>query len=271
MAVNRIKNIKDNKFNFFKLVRTINTALAYIIFIVGALTQGVVVYLVILLITRSGKNRQRALRRSVQYSFKLFLWLCRVLRVFKVDFKDLKNLSENKRMVIVANHPSLVDYVIIMSVMNVSTSVMVKESLTQTFMKYIINHLGYFHNKEEAKNIEDIIERDGSVLIFPEGTRTKDFHKIHFVRGAANIALRKNMAVLPVFINCDAKGYLSSSFFSFSIPEKVPTFTVEIGEFVEIIDYLDNCKTVAIAARHLTQDLEQKYQNYININYNMCH
>lgn len=252
---------------FFRFIRTINTFIAYLFFIIGSLIQGIVVYSLILLTTNSGTKRQRALRKSVKYSFKFFIWLCKILHVYNVNFKELKNLNDDKRMVVIANHPSLIDYVIIMSVMNVSTSVMVKESLTQTFMKYVINNLGYFHNKAESYKIDDIISRDGSVLIFPEGTRTKNFNKIHFVRGAANIALRKNMSILPVYINCDVKDYLSASFFSFSVPSNVPTFTVEVGDFIEVSEYLENCKTVAIAARHLTQDLEQKYQNYININY----
>lgn|SRR5574344_158442 len=252
------------KLLMWKLIRAINTLLVYVLFIIGALLNGLAVYFVLLLCTKSGIQRQGALRKSVSYSFRFFLWLCNFLCVFKVNFKNIKNFSAIDHAVIIANHPSLVDYVIIMSIMKNDTCVMVKESLTKTFMRFVIHNLGYFHNKSDINTVKKIIEDSPSVLIFPEGTRTKDYRNINFARGAANIALRNNFVIVPVFITCNVDDYLTYSFFSFKINDEIPVFTIDIGEPILLDCYLKECNSMAIAARHLTSNLQQMYQEYLD-------
>lgn len=46
-----------------------------------------------------------------------------------------------------------------------------------------------------------IIREGKSVVIFPEGTRTKDFHLLPFKRGGFMLALRAGVPVVPVTIN----------------------------------------------------------------------
>ena len=248
----------------FKAYRLLTQFIGFSNFVIGSIIYGSIVYGVIILFTREPLKREQRLRSIVRSTFAFFIKLCGFLSCFKVKVKNLEALHQSKNVVIIANHPSLVDYVIIASLMNLDVTVMVKETLTNGFMKMIIKHLGYFHNKTPIEDMEKILKQNNGVLIFPEGTRTKDYSNIHFVRGAANIALRKELDILPIFINSTQRSYLASSFFNFNIPKDVPIFNIEVGEAIKVKEYAENYSTLAIAARHLTKDLEKLYQDYLN-------
>lgn len=251
----------------FRFLRLLSTIFVYTIFVMGSVFLGTIAYFLIIIVTiRSQVKRTALFRKLVSYSIKFFLMLCSVFFVFKVNIKNAQALESAEKVVIIANHPTLVDYLIIMSFLNTSISVLVKESLTHGFMRFIIKNLGYVHNQSTPEILEECFKKNNGLLIFPEGTRTKDYDNIKFVRGAARVAIANDLPILPVYINCSDRNYLAKRFFDFNIPKSVPKIDVEIGHLLKLNKYKEECQTDAIMARHITADLEKLYKDYLQVN-----
>ncbi|MGN1392492.1 MAG: lysophospholipid acyltransferase family protein [Succinivibrionaceae bacterium] len=244
------------------IIKISATFLAYSIFFFGAITQGVLVYFLLLIFIRNKDKRKELLRGVVRLSFKFFIWLCSVLKVFHVHFNNFEKNNNECPKVIIANHPTLVDYVVLTSELSLKNNSMVKHSLTQGFMGPIIKHLGYISNQSPYEDIVKIFENKEDIVIFPEGTRTKDIDNLKFHRGAANIACRLKLNIYPIFVYCDTKDYLNKNFLSLKTPLRTPHIYVEVGEPIDINEYIIDNKN-SLCARHLNVMLENLYKDKI--------
>ena len=167
---------------------------------------------------------------------------------------------------IVANHPTLLDYVILTSKLSVNTCSMVKRKLLDTFMRPIIKHLDYVNNEDSIELITNKTDQGEDILIFPEGTRTKDFNNVSFVRGVANLACRKGLKVVCLHIYCDDQGYLNRGFYSFKAPSKIPTYYIEYIDTLDSKYFVENESRLPIAARKFNEHLEKFYNDcYIRV------
>lgn len=249
-----------------RVIRTINTFILYFIFIFGALLNGVVIYFLLLLLVWNKETRKKALRYVVKLGFKFFIFLARILFVFRVDFVNLDKCNSFNGSLIVANHPTLLDYVILTSKLSVNTCSMVKRKLLDTFMRPIIKHLDYVNNEDSIELITNKTDQGEDILIFPEGTRTKDFNNVSFVRGVANLACRKGLKVVCLHIYCDDQGYLNRGFYSFKAPSKIPTYYIEYIDTLDSRYFVENESRLPIAARKFNEHLEKFYNDcYIRV------
>ena len=158
----------------FRLYRSIATVFVFLMFSVGAVTLGTVVNLIIELIVRNKDKKQQILRYLVKKSFQFIVRICSIFSVFKVKFRNIDLLEQKHGYVIISNHPTLADYLILYSRLNNSTTVMVADKLNRTFMRKIICNMGYVSNNIDAEKITTILSDSDNILIFPEGTRTRN-------------------------------------------------------------------------------------------------
>ncbi len=243
----------------FKFFRLIPTLIAYGVFIFGALSQGILIVILLHLFVWNKQKRTLAIRQCVKLSFKFFVWLCRVLGVFKVNFNNLDKLKNLNNKIIIANHPSLVDYVILTSCLPNNVSVMVKYKLTKSFMRFIIKALDYVHNEMDYSALKQNLSNNDNFLIFPEGTRTKDNTNYKFHRGFVHIALNQNLKIVPIHISCDVPGYLNSKFLDTNVPNTTPVFTIDVKDEIDPKDFQKEDTKESIVSRHLTKSLEEQY------------
>ena len=72
------------------------------------------------------------------------------------------------------------------------------------FYGIIIRYADFFpitETEEMTQNIEKMVKKGYSVMVFPEGTRSEDCHIQRFHRGAFYLAEKLNLDILPVYIN----------------------------------------------------------------------
>lgn len=124
------------------------------------------------------------------------LWLFEVTRLIKVE---RGNLGPMDGTIIVANHPSLIDVVII-SVIVPKTLYVAKHALLKNpFMSAIVRNTSLPDDERLTEAAAPYLAEGWNVLVFPEGTRSpcpgelRDFH-----RGAAQLALRTGAKVVCV-------------------------------------------------------------------------
>lgn len=99
------------------LWRLVMTGFCFVLFGVGGLLLSLVWFNLLLIVQRDRTNRRRLARRSIAASFRFFLTVARGLGVLDYRIHNLDALRNDRGCLVVANHPTLIDYVILASVM----------------------------------------------------------------------------------------------------------------------------------------------------------
>ena len=136
--------------------------------------------------------------RVVRSVWRPLLWLFEVTRLIKVE---RGNLGAYSGSIIVANHPSLIDVVII-AVLVPRTLYVAKHALLKNpFMAAIVRNSSLPDDERLPDAAAQYLEKGWNVLVFPEGTRSPRPGEVReFHRGAAQLALRTGAKVVCVGI-----------------------------------------------------------------------
>jgi len=152
----------------------------------------------------------------------------------------------------------LLDYVILASQMPRCDCIVKQALLKNPFLSGVIKAAGYLVNSGSdalLQACETRLQAGGTLLIFPEGTRTVPGDPLTLQRGAANIALRANCDVRIVHITCQPP-MLTKRGKWYQIPSVKPQFVITVADKVKAEDFLyESDLSPALAARRLTQHL----------------
>ncbi|MBZ0060409.1 MULTISPECIES: 1-acyl-sn-glycerol-3-phosphate acyltransferase [unclassified Leclercia] len=241
--------------------RLVMTGLCFVLFGVGGLLLSLVWFNLLNLVQRDRARRRRLARRSIAASFRTFLTVARALGVLDYRFDNLDVLRQERGCLVVANHPTLIDYVLIASVMP-ETDCLVKGALLRNpFLSGAIRASDYLINSEADTLLsacQQRLSQGDTLLIFPEGTRTQAGKAITLQRGAANIAVRCASDLRLVLIHC-SEHLLDKQSRWYDIPPNKPFFTVDVRERVNINDFYDAAvQEPALAARQLNRHLQHR-------------
>ena len=231
---------------------------AITVFGVGAVILAVFVFPFIRLFTLRRKDFGVVARAYVSHTFRVFLGFLNLLHVSirKVENEDDYRNIHSK--IIIANHPSLLDFVYIMSLVPNSTCI-VRGGLTKTPLRgvikqaYITNTTTFEDMCLECKKLTDM---GCNVIIFPEGTRTPRHGKNNYKKGAARIALYCGCDVQPIFIGGSDKYGLGKHDPLWSYNHVEPyLYDFKKLPVISIDEYKDLSEP--IAAKRLTDKMEE--------------
>jgi 1-acyl-sn-glycerol-3-phosphate acyltransferase len=168
-------------------------------------------------------------------------------------------------LLVVANHPTLIDGIVLMSLMPQADCVVKASHYRNPFLGAAAKGAGYIPNLDGPSLTEECaarLRRGRSVIIFPEGTRSPVDGLGSFARGTSHIALRANSDPVPVTIKCEpATLYRESPWWN--VPERRFTYTVTVGEPLSIVDALPDDLPEGPAARpRRARALTRTLQNY---------
>ena len=148
-------------------------------------------------------------RKFVNHFFQFFVKYIEVTGAMRLSVENREMLKGIKGKVVIANHPSLLDVVILISLIP-NANCIVKGSLVQNkFISliirnlYIPNTLPFDEQLERAK--KSMLEDGNNLIIFPEGTRSKPGEPWYFKKGAARFALYANADVVPIYFGGNEK------------------------------------------------------------------
>jgi 1-acyl-sn-glycerol-3-phosphate acyltransferase len=241
------------------LLRVLVSAICFSTFGVGGLSIVLAVIPLINVISFSAATRKRRIRWTIHLSFYLFVWLMERLGAVKVEREGMRELRKARKCILVANHPSLVDIVILISCLPNADCIIKSKLLNNPFFGPLVR-AAYIPNSADAAILlaacQKSLETDSVLVIFPEGTRTPPGQPIKLSRGAANIALRTNNNILPVHISCTPPGLLRDQKW-YLLPVETLHFKLKVSPLLEVQDYLQNDTPYSIAARRLTADIEK--------------
>lgn len=210
-----------------------------------------------------GTREQHQLRsqRAVYHQFRLYLRILRALDVCDVTVIGEERLREPGAHLIVANHPTLLDVVVIGSLMPQLDCVAKRAAWSNPFMLGVVRGTGYLANDDGVALVEEGAERlrnGRSLLLFPEGTRSPKEGLQPFQRGAAHLALRTGLPILPIYLHCEPRGLMKDQKW-WDVPHGRMHFTVEICEPLHGKEQAVPDEPRARAARRLTGALRDFY------------
>ena len=184
------------------------TAVSFAAFGIGAFALSILMMPVALVaaVTPWGKKpaTQRMLRRQVGRAVSTQVWLMSSLGVLDYDIRGYDPKDSDGPLLILANHPSLIDVVFLLSIFPEAQCVVKSALWRNPFTHLLMRCSGYISNinpEEILSRSVASLKRGNTLILFPEGTRSQPGSELDFKAGAATIAVRANVDVLPVLIN----------------------------------------------------------------------
>jgi 1-acyl-sn-glycerol-3-phosphate acyltransferase len=141
-------------------------------------------------------------RMVVSFCFSGFVAMMHAIGIVTLDAGDREVWRHISSKILVANHPSLLDVVMLISLIP-NADCIVNNSLRYNIVRsvitrlYILNSLNF---EELTSACIESLNRGNVIIIFPEGTRTPRGGEIRLKRGAARISLLSGRNILPVHI-----------------------------------------------------------------------
>lgn len=240
--------------------RLLATGFSFAVFGLGGVLIAVTVFPLLWLFVRSPRTRKRYAQRLISRSFAWFVALMRRLGVLDYEIHGRERLTR-RGCIVVANHPSLIDVVFLISLMPEVDCIVKRQLWRNPFTGGPIRAAGYISNSEGPALIDECrttLQQGHRLLMFPEGTRTTPGKPLHFRRGAANIAVYAGADLVPVTI-LFSETTLTRDDRWYHIPRRKVQITITVDEPIAVQPYLEACRGKPQAARRLTRDLRDYY------------
>lgn len=237
--------------------RLFGTGFSFVLFGFGGLLLSLTVFPLINLLVRDPKRRADVAQRLVHRAFHVYVRFMVTFGIIGFRVKGAEHLASDDGTLIIANHPSLLDVVLLMSLMRRSQCIVKYQIWRNPFMRGVVTAAGYIPNDGDP---EALIERCASVLgagnnliIFPEGSRTVPGQAMKLQRGVANIAIRAGAPIRIVAITCEP-AILRKGQKWHDIQRTKAQFVIEVKGLV-VTDNFIGKSSPSIAARRLNAHL----------------
>lgn len=240
--------------------RVFATGLSFFIFGTAGLALGVIFFPMTSFLIRDKTTRARRSRKTLAWTFRRFIDIMHGLGLLDYELKGFEKLNR-KGLLVIANHPSLIDTVFLLGFVRNSTCVVDDALYRNSFTAGPLRASGYIRNDAGMNVLTECIEAldaGTNVLIFPEGTRTPVDGSIRMRRGVANIAVRAERNLTPVTIQCSPRTLMKGQKW-WQIPERPPHFSIEVGDDIAVQPFNREDDSPAMAVRRLTAYLEQYF------------
>lgn len=212
------------------------------------------------LFVRNPARRARAVRSVVYRLMCNYVRSMRALRLIDLEICGLDRAPPPGSL-IVANHPSLIDALILLGHVKGAVVVAKRSLQVNPFTAGGIRGADYVVNADALSLIEECrarIAAGESLVLFPECTRTADDGVIRLQRGAAHIAVRSRCPVIPVTIEF-SEPLLTKKSRWWLAPQVRPSVRVAGHAAIDPAQFLHGGRSVSLAARQLTEHLRQLY------------
>ena len=174
---------------------------------------------------------RRVGRGMIAYGYRVFWTVAGYSRMIRLDANVLDALRDEEGLIVVANHPSMLDAVMIVARLPRAACIMKASLAYNPFLGPGARLARYIRN-DSAYGMVQCVVRDlqegGQLVLFPEGTRTTQAPINPFHASFAIIAKRAQVPVQAVFIDT-ASPYLGKGWPLWRLPPLPIRFTVRLS------------------------------------------
>jgi 1-acyl-sn-glycerol-3-phosphate acyltransferase len=240
--------------------RVLATGVSFAVFGVGGLVLRIVVFPLLNVLVRRPDYRVAAARAVIRQAFRAYIDVMRMLGVLRYEVRGLEKL-ERGGLLILANHPSLIDTVFLMAFVKNADCIVKGGLWNNPFTSGPVRAAAYVSNQDGAALVDDCIaslERGNNLIVFPEGTRTPGSGVISMKRGAANIAVRGARDMTPVLIRCEP-ATLGKGDKWWRVPPRRVLIQIDVQDDLAIAQFTGDGASEVMAARRLTGFLQDYF------------
>lgn len=179
----------------------IYTIYSILVFIFGSLFLTIYTSIIFFFFKKTEKNKM--LIHKTLYKAANFV----IKNIPGVKYFYNKNASENfeKPAIIISNHQSLLDLMCAMMMTPKMIILTNKWVWNNIIFGKLIRYAEFYpvHNgiEQSTSHLKELANRGYSILIYPEGTRSKDSSIQRFHRGAFYLAEELNLDIIPIFVH----------------------------------------------------------------------
>ncbi|WP_150538293.1 lysophospholipid acyltransferase family protein [Actinobacillus vicugnae] len=200
-------------------------------------------------------------RQSVGKIWAFFIKYLIWAGVLEVEYRGFERLGRTGQLV-VANHPSLLDVVLILSKESRLNCIVKKDLLKNPVMTDPIIACGFLPNSESEEVLEkshQILQQE-ALLLFPEGTRTGWDGVVNLHRGAVSIGLRSAKVITPIIIKMSPPNLKKGQAW-YKISAQKIRYELTVAEDIDPQALLAE-KPLPIASRRLKKQLEDLFNSH---------
>jgi 1-acyl-sn-glycerol-3-phosphate acyltransferase len=219
-----------SKSGFKGVLQTVAFFGAYLMFAtVGSLAS--VICMVPAVLFR-GVHARLAGQKLIHKLFRFFMGYVRVFGLVELDATELSEMREPGGLIVAANHPSLLDAVIMVSQFPQAVCLMKGSLARNVIFSGTARLAGYIHNKSGlglVKKCEERLQEGASLLVFPEGTRTVGGRLLPFKMGFALVAVLTRSPVQTIIVTADTN-FLGKGWPLFKRPVFPLRYSLRLGQ-----------------------------------------
>jgi len=245
---------------FRRTVRQAATALAFKAAGLGLLVLASVVLPLCRLLPGTGETRDARAQWCIHRTYGLLLAFMAGLGLSRIRYEGFQRLRTPGPHLVVANHPSLIDFGIVISQLPQADCIVAESWARSFWLGPIARAAGYIVNSRGAAVVDACVARlraGRTVLLFPEGTRSPKGGLWPFRRGAAHVALRSGCDLELVTIRCDPPALMKGQPW-WDVPDRRIEYLVCAEEPVRAKDHAWEGVSDVLKARRLTAALRTR-------------
>ena len=195
-------------------------------------------------------------RRFISSSMRFFVSVIHIIGAASLEPGDRNRYRNIKSKIVVANHPSLLDVIMLLSLIP-NADCIVAGYTERSILRGVVRQLYILSSQDSDKILlacSESLKQGNCLIIFPEGTRTPRSGKIIVKKGAARIALASGCGIVPLHIGGNDKFGLGKRdpWTGFNPAERY-IYRISMGEEISPEKYMALSKP--IAARALTKEI----------------
>lgn len=180
----------------------------------------------------STQRRKQIARGAITSVFACYFDILGFFGVLQLDLSEIDTLVFERGLILAANHPSLLDALLITSRLPNVVCIMKEQVLKNILFGRGAKMAGYIPNGSARDIVNGAFSelRDGShLLLFPEGSRTQKDGVSSLQGTVAVIAKRTDAEVQTILIESDS-GFLGKGWPVYRVPEFPVRFRVRLGK-----------------------------------------
>ncbi|MES1264143.1 MAG: lysophospholipid acyltransferase family protein [Variovorax sp.] len=175
----------------------------------------------------------RALGRSaISFAYRFFWAAASLTGMMRIDADCLDALRDERGLIFVANHPTMLDALLLVARLPRSACIMKADLMRNIFLGAGARLARYIRNDSARTMVRlavDDLRNGGQLVIFPEGTRTVTPPLNSFRPGVTLIAKLAQAPIQTVFIDTDSP-YLGKGWPLWRVPPLPIVFRLSLGQ-----------------------------------------